>query len=620
MEYPAFTDKGDRIPDYSYVGYKASEQPLPDHNHVPAKITLYPDASISDDRERIQQAIDDVSAMELDENGFRGAVLLKSGRYRLSVTPYKKWCLKIAASGIVLRGEGMWDSGGTRLLAISPVAGSTMIVIDQGNNGVAESLRATDDGQDILDEYLPVNFQTFRVQDASDLYSVGENIAIRRDTNMDWIQAIGADQIARPVSQSSVDPDQYDYLGRPVYFQQNGSWMKRMPWQPGLRESYWRVITQIQDDVVTVDVPIPEYFSQQYGGGKVFKMDTSTLYENIGFEHFRIFTNYQLDEDGFDNRRHLSKGIALANVQNVFVRHVSSMHLYDNQVGVLSNARFVTIQDCHHSGIPKNIIESSKYGYYSGGGFPIDGQSVLIQRCTAAHVRHYGYTISGLVAGPNVILDSDGLHSEGFAETHHRWSPGVLFDRVGLQHPTSLGIWDRGWFGTGHGWTTNNSMLWNCIANKEGFSVQSPPIGRNWGVGGFIHNFESSKYNQETRYLYHQNSFVSPSSLFLQQLQDRRGKEALHHVAHDWQLASRAPSPIIEIGPPNQYSEAEVTLTGVAGFDDIRYTTDRSIPTEYSQVYDSPFMVQDGTTVRFIALGNDRTDRHSRVQGRRFKA
>ena len=50
---------------------------------------------------------DKVSALPIDSNGFRGAVLIKSGEYTVSKT------LRIITSGVVIRGEG---SNGTRIL------------------------------------------------------------------------------------------------------------------------------------------------------------------------------------------------------------------------------------------------------------------------------------------------------------------------------------------------------------------------------------------------------------------------------------------------------------------------------------------------------------------------
>ena len=78
----------------------AEASPIPS---VPVKETVWPVAG--DNTANLQAAIDKVSALPLDKNGFRGAVLLKMGYYKMA-TP-----LKIQASGVVLRGEGMGDTG-----------------------------------------------------------------------------------------------------------------------------------------------------------------------------------------------------------------------------------------------------------------------------------------------------------------------------------------------------------------------------------------------------------------------------------------------------------------------------------------------------------------------------
>ena len=82
--------------DYSYVGYKLSEQSIPT---IPAKLKVA--CKQGDQAAEIQAAIDQVSAMKADKKtGFRGAVVLDEGTYTLSQPLY------IRTSGVVLRGSG----------------------------------------------------------------------------------------------------------------------------------------------------------------------------------------------------------------------------------------------------------------------------------------------------------------------------------------------------------------------------------------------------------------------------------------------------------------------------------------------------------------------------------
>src|SRR6516165_7310878 len=65
--------RGNRIPDFSTVGYQTGIVPLPDTPggvSVPVQVVL--DPSSGDQTARIQAAIDQVSRLPLDGNGFRG--------------------------------------------------------------------------------------------------------------------------------------------------------------------------------------------------------------------------------------------------------------------------------------------------------------------------------------------------------------------------------------------------------------------------------------------------------------------------------------------------------------------------------------------------------------------
>src|SRR5204863_1471115 len=109
---------GDRIPDFSYCGYKASGQPIPT---IDIKVVV--PVSKGDATLRIQSALDYVASLPVDANGFRGAVLMQKGNYEV----YGQ--LLITASGVVLRGSGATANGttitgaGTGRLALIKIIG-----------------------------------------------------------------------------------------------------------------------------------------------------------------------------------------------------------------------------------------------------------------------------------------------------------------------------------------------------------------------------------------------------------------------------------------------------------------------------------------------------------------
>src|ERR1700710_108923 len=79
--------------DYSFAGYGGGGVSLP---RVAAVLTARPTGS--DDTALLQGALDRLAAMPLRADGFRGALLLGAGRYRVNGQ------LHMRASGVVLRG------------------------------------------------------------------------------------------------------------------------------------------------------------------------------------------------------------------------------------------------------------------------------------------------------------------------------------------------------------------------------------------------------------------------------------------------------------------------------------------------------------------------------------
>jgi hypothetical protein len=114
-------EQGNTILDSSHAGYAGGGVAIPT---LPVRENVWPVAG--DNTENIQAAINKVSARPLDSTGFRGVVLLKAGYYRMA-TP-----IRIQASGIVLRGEGMGDTG---TILIGTGTGRTADAAQRGGGG-----------------------------------------------------------------------------------------------------------------------------------------------------------------------------------------------------------------------------------------------------------------------------------------------------------------------------------------------------------------------------------------------------------------------------------------------------------------------------------------------------
>ena len=216
-------DHGNRIPDFSTAGYAGGGVPIPD---VPVRATIDPSPA-GDDTPRLQAAIDTLAKQPADANGFRGALLLHAGTYRIAGT------ILVNATGIVLRGAGT-DEHGTILLA----QGNPHTVIRVGGTGRWER-----DGKQhaIVDEYVPIGAYTVTVDDAHDLQA-GDRVIVEWAMNAAWIHAVGMDRI----------PPRKD--GRAI-----------RQWEAGMSLHFDRHILSVQGNRIKLDAPLTNAMTRGEG-------------------------------------------------------------------------------------------------------------------------------------------------------------------------------------------------------------------------------------------------------------------------------------------------------------------------------------------------------------------
>lgn len=175
LVYKSYPD-GDRVPDFSFCGYRRSESPIP---WVNAKV--YVPLVDGDATATIQRALDYVAALPLDADGFRGAVQLAPGSYEL------KGKLLMRADGVVLRGSGCHKSGGTVLRALGPMKDELIRVLGYNNAQTGDTLR-------VAGQYVPVNATVIPLADTGTL-KVGDKIRIVRPSTAGWLSVLGTDKL-----------------------------------------------------------------------------------------------------------------------------------------------------------------------------------------------------------------------------------------------------------------------------------------------------------------------------------------------------------------------------------------------------------------------------------------
>lgn len=133
--------------------------------------------------------------------------------------------------------------------------------------------------------------------------------------------------------------------------------------------------------------------------------------------------------------------------------------------------------------------------------------------------------------GPNVFLDCKSERDHATSEPHHRWSVGGLYDNV----QAAMAVQDRQWMGSGHGWAGANYVMWNCGGSLV---CQQPPTAQNFAIG-FVGAKSKGAFARPDGFWESFGQHVEPRSLYLQQLQDRRGTEAVRNVSrNEWEAGA----------------------------------------------------------------------------------
>jgi hypothetical protein len=487
LSYPADAN-GNRIPDFSHAGYQGGGVRLP---NVPAAIEVEPGEG--DDGQRIQDAIDQVSNLPLNSNGFRGAVLLKKGIYEV------EGHLRIEASGVVLRGEGQGKRG-TTLLATG-ASRRTLIVVSGGKGEQDIDADVNEDRVRVVrdvgprevsgsrvaisDQYVPVGARRFNVDNPTG-FNVGDQIIVQRPSTAEWISAIGMDRI--PPRDDGIEIKQ---------------------WEAGSRDLFIdRIITAIRGNQITIDAPVTNALERRWGGGSIYRYEYPDRISNVGIENLRGVSEFETETD----EDHAWTFIRLDVVENAWVRDVTSQHFAYGLVGIERFAKWITIQDCACLDPKSQIVGSRRYS------FALSGQLCLVQRCRARRGRHDFVQREGQTPGPNVFLACEAEKAHSDSGPHCRWSTGTLYDNVRIRG-NDLNAMNRSNSGTGHGWTGANLVFWNCRAKR--IACENPPTARNWAIG-----CRADEYAGDGRWV-SAGRRVQPTSLYLSQLRDRLGAQAI---------------------------------------------------------------------------------------------
>ncbi|WDE96924.1 hypothetical protein PQO03_02985 [Lentisphaera profundi] len=527
--YKAFNEQGGIIPDFSVCGYRGGGVKLP---RIENKLFLEAGDGVTDDTSRIQEAIDKLARMVADNQGFRGALLLKKGVYLISDS------LEIRQSGIVIRGEGQGPEG-TVLYASADKVYNVIELTGRDKLRPKKNHRVK-----VLNDYVPIGVNRLCVSNTKN-FAVGETILLTRMASQAWLRFIGMWDLQNFYNNKNLsnwEPKDYNF-------------------------QYERKIIAIDGNNLIMNAAVVEPLNKSFGEAYISKTLDRRL-ELCGVEDLRIVSHFDHEKQVLNDSKEFNKnelilsykdenhariGVYLNRVSNSWVRNVTALYLAQSAVHV-NQSSYITVQDCAMIDPVSSTQGGRKYAFVN------EGQLNLFQRLYSRNARH-DYTLGPRIGGPNVFLHCYSDNSLNASESHHRYGHGALFDSCVLRGEGLLLALNRGQSGTGHGWSGAMIIFWNCAASLT--AIMSPPSSQNFSIGWTGNQAITQKTARQVKilnkwlerevgvslestgdsvlgdgYIESSKHAVEPYSLYLQQLEERLGKQALINISHPWQLSS----------------------------------------------------------------------------------
>lgn len=454
-------DLGNRIPDFSFSGYMAGEQPIP---NIDVKVIV--PLTNGDATHLIQSALDYVATLKSDVNGFKGAVLLLPGEYKVSGS------ILIRNSGVILRGSGTGDNG-TKLIASGKDRRTFIRILGVDDKQLSTSIPVNTD-------YVPVNSFTLNLS-ANHGLKAGDKILIHRPSTQEWIAELGNEHF--------------------------GGGITALGWKPNGQDVYWdRTIVSVNGGNITFDAPLTTALDKKYGGGNVIPYKWQGRISNIGIENLLCISEF--DKNNPKDEAHSWMAVTMENVEDAWVRNVIFKHFAGSAVAALETSKRITVENC------KSLEPVSEIGGQRRYTFLISGQQCLFQRLYAENGYH-DFAAGFCAAGPNAFVQCYSDMSYSFSGPVDSWASGILYDIVNVDG-NALSFKNRMQEGQGVGWNAANSVFWQCWASL--IECFAPPTAQNWAFGSW------SEFSGDGIWL-ESNNHIQPRSLYYQQLAERIGEK-----------------------------------------------------------------------------------------------
>ncbi|MEM8887216.1 MAG: T9SS type A sorting domain-containing protein [Bacteroidota bacterium] len=472
------------IPNFSFAGYHNGDKALPS---FAADLRINPIPG--DNTSHIQAALDSLASLPLDSTGHRACLQLGPGVYRISGRIFMR------VGGIVLKGSGSEDDSTTNTLLIG--TGNTPSARSLINIGSLSSA-----GWDLLpgqifsnltSPYVPAGSRALQIDQIENFQS-GDEVVIRHSSTNDWLASIN-------FGDTGTDDN----------------------WSEGtINLLYQRTIETIDtaESKIVLNAPIFDHLETALAPTVIYPF-TANPPEEIGIEDLQVIiaSDDTLSED------HARNAVYFNGVKNSWARNVVAKNFTYAGIGTQSASK-VSIIDCKALDPHSLITGGRRYN------FSADARSnlILFQGCEASRGRHA--FVSNGTSSTSGIVWTDCISRKDYStsEGHRRWSQALLFDNIRFLNPIDasdrlIGLYNRGSFGTGHGWSSVHAVAWNVnIPLSNRIIIQKPPARQNYAIGCTGILTAAHTFNHPVGFIELGNQAILHPSLYDLQLQLRKDK------------------------------------------------------------------------------------------------
>ena len=404
-----------------------------------------------------------------------GVVVLAAGEYEIAGT------LSITRSGVVLRGE---KGTGIRL------TGKPHRFLEIHGAG---TWREEGPAAPVLDAYVPAGAATFRVHNAS-AFHTGDRVLVLRPVTNEWIHFMGMDAL----------------LGD----SQPQTWIRA-----GSVIRTDRVVESVDGDRVTLDAPLSDALDSQFTAASLVRYSFPGRITEVGVEGLRIeapFEDVPITGPQYTALR-------MDAVEDGWARDLDIREMRDGIV-IGPGAKRLTLTNVR-------ITHSAAHsGSAARADFALQGTQILLDRCGVTGEGTWPVVTQSEVTGPLVVLNFTA--DRGGVAPHEAWATGLLIDGGkfpgGTQRSPGIAFSNPATAGSGHGWDIGWAVAWNV--SSPFLLVQQPPGAMNWCIGCIgtpvtIGSTPNGIFDSPGK-------TVEPASLYLQQLRDRLGPDAVRNIGY----------------------------------------------------------------------------------------